>query len=164
MEGVKPKVRGSGLLVQELGDELLVYDLERNVAHCLNGIAASVWALCDGEKTVAEIGSLLHTDLAAADVEALVWCALDQFAERGLLEEGAEEEPERTPSAMMTRRQMVARLSLAVGLALPLVESIVSPPAAMAQSGTTGNTGMTGQASANSLAEVVRAIWHRLVE
>jgi hypothetical protein len=32
---------------------------------------------------------------------------------------------------------------LAVGLALPMVESIVSPPAAMAQSGTTGDTGMT---------------------
>jgi hypothetical protein len=165
MEGVKPKVRGSGLLVQQLGDELLIYDLERNEAHCLNGIAASVWALCDGERTVAEIGRLLSTDLAPADVEVLVWCALDQFAERDLLEEEVGEEPDRTASAMMTRRQMVARLGLAVGLALPLVESIVSPPAAMAQSGTTGNTGITGQAAAaNSLAEALRGLWHRLMD
>lgn len=45
--------------------------------------------------------------------------------------------------ADMTRRQMVVRLGLIVGLALPVVESIVSPPAALAQSGTSGDTGMT---------------------
>lgn len=161
MEGYKPKVRGSGLLIQQLGDELLVYDLERNEAHCLNGIAASVWGLCDGERTVPEIGRLLKTDLAAADVEVLVWCALDQFAERRLLEEELGEEPDRSASATMTRRQMVARLGLAV-VAIPLVESIVSPPAAMAQSGTTGNTGMTGQAASTTLADFVRAVWHRI--
>ena len=167
MQGYKPKVRGSGLLVQELGDELLVYDLERNVAHCLNGIAAAVWAHCDGERTVAEIGPLLNTDLAPEEVETLVLYALDQFAERGLLEERTEAEPERTATAMMTRRQMVVRVGLAVGLAIPLVESIVSPPAAMAQSGTTGGTGVTGQAvhtaSSSTLADVIRAVWHRLV-
>src|SRR5512144_611272 len=103
MQGYKPKVRGSDLLVQQLGDELLVYDLERNVAHCLNGIAAAVWTLCDGERTVAQIGPLLNSDLPAADVEARVWCALDQFAERDLLEEAAGDEPDRTASAMMTR-------------------------------------------------------------
>ena len=160
MGGYKPKLRDSGLLVQQLGDELLVYDLEQNVAHCLNGVAASVWSLCDGERTVADIAPLLRSDLAPADVEALVWCAIDQFAERKLLEE--ELEPERTETAMMTRRQ-VARLGLVVGLALPLVESIVSPPAAMAQSGTTGNTGATGQQQVGSLADVFRAVWHRLV-
>jgi hypothetical protein len=161
MGGYKPKVRGSGLLVQQLVDELLVYDLERNEAHCLNGIAAAVWALCDGERTVAEIGRLLGTDLAPADAEALVWCALDQFAERRLLEEEVAEEPHHAASATMTRRQMVARIGLAV-VALPLVESIVSPPAAMAQSGTTGDTGMTGQSS--TLADVIRAVWHRLID
>jgi hypothetical protein len=143
MEGYRPKVRGSGLLVQQLEDELLVYDLEQNEAHCLNGIAASVWTLCDGEKTITEIGRLLGTDLPVEDVEILVWSALDQFAERGLLAEEAGKASPHALDAMMTRRQMVARLGLAVGLALPLVESIVSPPASMAQSGTTGDTGMT---------------------
>jgi hypothetical protein len=143
MDGYRPKVRASGLLVQQLEDELLVYDLERNEAHCLNGIAAAVWTLCDGEKTVSEIGRLVATVLAPAEVEALVWCALDQFAERQLLENEGEEEPRHSAPAILTRRQMVTRLGLAIGLALPMVESIVSPPASMAMSGTTGTTGIT---------------------
>ena len=168
MEGYKPKVRESGLLIQQLVDELLVYDLERNEAHCLNGIAASVWTLCDGEKSVAEIGRLLKTDLAPADVEVLVWSALDQFAERRLLQEEVGEEPDRTPAAMMTRRQMVARIGLAVAT-LPLVESIVSPPAAMAQSGMTPDTsGMSGggaaAASTTVLADAVRKFWRGLFQ
>lgn len=165
MEGYKPKVRDGGLLIQQLADELLVYDLDRNEAHCLNGIAAEVWALCNGERTVREIGALLNSDLAPADVDALVWSAVDQFAERKLLEEAAEALPDRTPAAMMTRRQMVARLGL-IGLSLPLVESIVSPPAAMAQSGSTGDTGMTSQSVTPpaSLTDVLRAAWKSFFE
>ncbi len=138
MEGYTPQVRRRQILVQDLPDEVLVYDLESNEVHCLNGTAARVWTLCDGEKTVAEIARLACSDDVEPGVaETLVWVALDQFAERQLLEN-----PIERPMGM-TRRQMVLRLGLAVGLTLPIVESIASPPAAMAQSGTTGMTGAT---------------------
>ena len=138
MEGYTPQVRRRQILVQDLPDEVLVYDLESNEVHCLNGTAARVWALCDGEKTVSQIARLAVSDEVEPDVaETLVWVALDQFAERQLLEN-----PIERPTGM-TRRQMVLRLGLAVGLTLPIVESIASPPAAMAQSGTTGMTGAT---------------------
>lgn len=142
MEAYRPKTRSAQLFVQELPDELLVYDVEQNQVHCLNGSAARVWTLCDGERTVKEIAQMLGTDLDSDGAEALVWLALDQFGEKGLLE--VEDKPLTTFRPLdMTRRQMVVRLGLVVGM-LPVVDSIMSPPAALAASpGPTGDTGMT---------------------
>ena len=50
-----PIARQNGLVVQEMPDEVLVYDLDTNKAHCLNGSAALVWKSCDGNNTVADI-------------------------------------------------------------------------------------------------------------
>ena len=138
METYSPKTRSTRLFVQELPNELVVYDVERNEVHCLNGIAARVWALCDGKRTVAEIAQLLGSDLEPQAAETLVWIALDQFAEKHLLEEDAAHQPCIRP-ADMTRRQMVLRVGLIVGL-LPMVDSIIAPPAALAQSPAPGCT------------------------
>ena len=143
METYKPTTRKSQLLVQELPDEVLVYDVERNEVHCLNGTAARVWALCDGEHTVSEIAKQLGTDLSPSDAEALVWCALDQFTEKQLLEDNSESPVASHRPADMTRRQMVLRIGLVVGL-LPVVDSILSPPAALAASPHLGHTPTTG--------------------
>ena len=87
METYSPKTRSTQIFVQELPDELVVYDVERNEVHCLNGSAARVWTLCDGTNTVAEIARLLGSDLEPHAAETLVWMALDQFAEKHLLDE-----------------------------------------------------------------------------
>jgi hypothetical protein len=50
--GFKPLARREKLVVQNLGDETLIYDLDENRAYCLNETAARVWQFCDGEKTV----------------------------------------------------------------------------------------------------------------
>ena len=39
------------LLSLPVGDELVVYDLERHKASCLNETAAQVWQWCDGATT-----------------------------------------------------------------------------------------------------------------
>src|SRR5215470_691029 len=137
METYTPKTRSTRLFVQELPDELVVYDVERNEVHCLNGIAARVWALCDGKHTVAEIVQLLGSDLEPQAAEALVWMALDQFEEKHLLEEASPPAVYRPED--MTRRQMVLRAGLLVAL-LPVVDSIIAPPAALAQSPVPGCT------------------------
>ena len=54
----KPVARKEGLVIQEMPDEVLVYDLETNKAHCLNKTAAFVWNACDGKNSVAEITKL----------------------------------------------------------------------------------------------------------
>jgi len=137
METYSPKTRSTRLFVQELPNELVVYDVERNEVHCLNGTAARVWALCDGNHTVAEIARLLNSDCAPEEAETLVWLALDQFEEKHLLEETSA--PALYRPTDMTRRQMVVTVGLIVGL-LPMVDSIIAPPAALAQSPAPGCT------------------------
>jgi hypothetical protein len=137
METYRPKTRSTRLFVQELRNELVVYDVERNEVHCLNGTAARVWALCDGNSTVAEIAQRLGSDLEPQANETLVWVALDKFAEKHLLEEASP--PAVYGPADMTRRQMVLGVGLVVGL-LPMVDSIIAPPAALAASPAPGCT------------------------
>jgi len=52
---LKPESRQSGLVIQELGGEILIYDLREDKAFCLNATSALVWQACDGNKTVGEI-------------------------------------------------------------------------------------------------------------
>ena len=46
-----PQARRSGLIIQEVDSEILIYDQETDKAHCLNPTAAKVWNYCDGETT-----------------------------------------------------------------------------------------------------------------
>ena len=65
MKPMKPQVRKDGLVVKELPEEMLVYDLERHRAHCLNQTAALVWKHCDGQTSAKEIATLLKKELKA---------------------------------------------------------------------------------------------------
>ncbi len=49
-----PRARQDELVVEELSDETLVYDLKRHKANCLNRTAALVWQDCDGQTSVAQ--------------------------------------------------------------------------------------------------------------
>ncbi|HBB88704.1 MAG TPA: hypothetical protein DC047_13925 [Blastocatellia bacterium] len=125
-----PHARRSGLIVKEADGEVLIYDLERNKAHCLNNTAAKVWQHCDGETTVAAACSSLSRELNASCDEKLVWYALEQFAKDNLLEETV------APPAFivggMNRRQMVRTLGLTAIIAVPLVTTILAPTPAQA--------------------------------
>jgi len=54
-----PAARQEGLLVRELNDETLVYDLFNigHKAHCLNSTAALIWKYCDGQTSESDSGS-----------------------------------------------------------------------------------------------------------
>lgn len=45
--------------MQELDGETLVYDLKTHTACHLNETSAAVWRLCDGTRSVADIGRVL---------------------------------------------------------------------------------------------------------
>src|SRR5438445_13876371 len=142
--GVKrPRARRDGLVVQELPDEVLIYDRDSDRAHCLNQTAALVWKYCDGKTTVPRMARRLERDLAADTVdEKVVWYALDQLSKDYLLEESV------VPPAMlagMTRREMVRVLGVAAVVAVPLVTSIVAPtPAQASTCFTTGSECTSG--------------------
>jgi hypothetical protein len=127
----KPQARKRGLVVKELSDEILIYDLEREKAHCLNQTAALVWKNCDGQNDAAAIAGLLQLQLNTPVDQKVVWFALRQLEKDQLLETNV-----MPPSliAGMNRRQMMRTLGIATAVAVPLVTSIVAPTAVQAVS------------------------------
>ena len=126
-----PHAREDGLVVKVLSDEVLVYDLERHQAHCLNQAAALVWQHCDGRTTVSAVAAILGKELESVADEEVVWLALDGLRKANLLRvtTGREKQPTR----LVSRRALMRKLGYAAAL-LPLVTSIVVPEAAAAQS------------------------------
>lgn len=118
--------RQSGLVVQEMPDEVLVYDLDTNKAHCLNQSAAFVWRSCDGRNTVADIVKEFESTGGGKVTEDFVWLAIDQLGENGLLENKA------TPRFQgQSRRQVLKTIGLASIVALPVIASLVAPQNAL---------------------------------
>ena len=124
-----PDSRTQKLIVQELDDELLIYDLETNKAFCLNKTASLILNECDGKKTIEEACQNLSRKLKTEIDENIVWMALGQLKKRSLLME--DNKTVKIPE--INRRQLV-KSGLALGVALPLITMIVAPTAVMAQS------------------------------
>jgi hypothetical protein len=105
----KPIARREGLVVQELPDEVLVYDFERDRAHCLNETAAFVWQHRDGRSSAAQIALTLGNQFNCEVDERIVWLALDQLRRNHLLER----QPALPPAMQgMNRRAMVRAFGL----------------------------------------------------
>jgi hypothetical protein len=126
-EGKQPRARTSDLVVKEVREELLVYDLTRQRAHSLNRVAAAVWRACDGTRGVVALGKVAARESGHALPAEAVRYALQSLGRAQLLEGPVEE-------GGLTRREVMARLGTAAAVALPLVTTIVAPTAAQAQS------------------------------
>ena len=127
-----PRARTDHLVVEEVFDELVVYDLKRNQVHSLNSTAALVWQHCDGRTTYADMITLLQRKLDVPPQEELLSYTLERLQKAHLLERKV------TASSpiygdKITRRQALRTMGVAVAL-LPVVTSIVAPRAAQAQS------------------------------
>ena len=123
--GPMPMARSEQLVVRELPDETLVYDLQRHKAHCLNRSAALVWRACDGKTSVAEIAARVARELDLPNDEVFVQAALVQLGRARLLTEAPARQAGPSP-----RRQALQRLGW--GLAAPAVVSILAPTLAEA--------------------------------
>lgn len=120
-----PRARKEGLIVRELADEVLVYDLERDKAHCLNVTSALVWKHCDGQTSVKEMVRLLEDECRALLSEDVVWLALRQLQRFHLLQERVVQP---AGTSLASRRQMMRSMSLAA-LLFPAIISITAPMA-----------------------------------
>ena len=145
-----PIARTEGLIVEELDDEVLVYDMDRDRAHCLNSTAARVWKLCDGRKNATDIARELHRTIQKPDAknnsrrvnapslqaaEELVWLALDQLSRDRLLEK---ETFAASRVSLISRREAIRRVGIGAAIAIPVVASITAPTAV--QAGSCGHT------------------------
>lgn len=108
-----------------------MYDTTSHRAYCLNEVSSLVWKKCDGKTASAELPKMLSIQLNSDVPDELVWLALEQLSDAELIER-AEESP--TEMRSVSRREVIRRIGLASAVALPVVASIVAPPAAAAQS------------------------------
>lgn len=122
-----PTARRSGIVVQEMPGEVLIYDMEHNKAHCLNESAALVWKNCNGQNSVSDIVKTFEATGNGKVSEDFVWLAIDQLRENGLM---ADELPQRF--AGRSRREVLKTIGLGAMVALPVVASLVAPKNALA--------------------------------
>jgi hypothetical protein len=127
----RPISRKSNIVVQDLENEVLIYDLAINKAFCLNQTSGLVYALCDGTRTVFDISDEMSKQLKSLVSEDFVYLALDELRKNNLLENNDELT---NHFAGMSRREVVKKVGLASMVALPIIASVVAPSALMAQS------------------------------
>lgn len=127
----KPKTRNKNIVVQEMENEILIYNLQTNKAFCLNETSTMIWQFCDGNHSVEQISQNLSRKLNQPITEDLIWLALDSFKKDKLLEEN---EPFEINFNGLTRRQVIRKIGLVSMIALPIVASVIAPSAAMAAS------------------------------
>ena len=119
-----PRARSDGVVIEELGDELVIYVEATRTAHALSEDPAAVWRCCDGQRSAIDIASLLGLH------EARVAQALDELSGAGLIE---------GPDAISRRAlyKRVAKLG-AAAVSAPLIYSVAVRPASAAASQTCG--------------------------
>lgn len=128
-EQLMPEARREGLVVQELSGEVLVYDRDRNKAHCLNSTAALVWQHCDGKTPVSQIALAIGREVNAPVDESVIWLGVDELSKTHLLRDRGTLPKD---TSRLTRRDVMKRIGVAAAVALPVVTSIMAPTAAHA--------------------------------
>ena len=120
-----PRARKDDLVTRQIPGELLVYDLKRHKAYCLNATAAAVWKSSGGKHTVSALAAELQKNQKSPVDERIVWLALDQLEKSYLLQTKAAKP---IGLAKVSRRDLI-RAGIATAIALPLVTMIAAPTA-----------------------------------
>ena len=128
MASVGPRARTSQLVTRDLGDELLVYDLERHKAYCLNQVAMQVFRHCDGETTIPDMALRIGNALGMPVDEQAVRLGLVRLEKAHLLDGAVAQ------ILYTSRREMLRTLGRAAVVVVPLVTAITVPTSAQAAS------------------------------
>ncbi len=126
-----PFLRTENLVVKELPSELLIYDLDKNKAFCLNETARLIMDECDGKTSIDEAIVNLNRKFKAKVSEEMIWMVIEQLQKADFIEKDYQIPMETT---RVTRRKIL-QSAAALGIALPMITSLVAPSAVNAQSG-----------------------------
>lgn len=120
-----------GLLIERVDGEVLIVKESSHEAHALNEAASVVFELCDGAMGRAAMAAEVARRTGLPADESVVDLALGELVEAGLVVLDDE------PAPSITRRGLIRRLALpAAAMAmLPVVETVLMPAQAAAQSG-----------------------------
>jgi hypothetical protein len=128
----RPVARSEGLLVESVGDEIVVYDLATKEAHCLKALAATLFEYADGRRTTSDIAELASHRLGTPVSESDVSDAVGQLEHAGLLEVPLLVRDGNGNGNGVSRREAMRRIGFAGAAAVaatPLVTSIAAPTA-----------------------------------
>lgn len=137
-----PTARRHDTIIQDLGDETMVFDSMRDEYHLLNPLAAFIYQRADGQTALGDLVTLAHERFGGTVGVVDVEVALDELQRVHLLDQPNAED---APRPGMSRRDAARRMA-ALALSVPFITSIVAPEPAMAASGkpfrTFGNNGV----------------------
>ena len=122
-----PRSRTADIVVQSLGNEVLIYDLKSHLAYNLNETSSVVYLACDGETSFDELRSKSNF------TDYLIFLALEGLNKENLLESDSY----RSPFAGLSRREVIKKVGLAAMITLPVITKLIAPTAATAASRTT---------------------------
>ncbi len=115
--------RTERLVVEDLGAECIVYDLDSKKAHSLNSSLKWIWGQCDGKKTVDQIAKGFDQQFDERGGATAVPSGLKQLASANLL----------TGEIPVVETSHISRRNV-MSVAVPLLTSILVPTAAAAMS------------------------------
>jgi hypothetical protein len=138
---MRPLAHRDALLLQDVGDQLVVFDQRRQRLHVLSRSAALVWRHCDGQRDIAELAGIIGRELGAPVNDEVILLALEQLREAELLSVRGDSTP---LGDSVSRREMLSRAmgGLAAGLLLPVVTSCGSIADAVAPVTARSNAGI----------------------
>jgi len=125
----KPHARDD-LLLQDVDDELVVYDPRIQKAHCLNRTAAAAFRACDGTASLSSLRRRVSSALDESVDDALLWRALKVLEDAQLLRAPLPRAGRFDPS----RRRALRGLALGAAATVPAVWSVLAPTPAYAAS------------------------------
>lgn len=120
-----PLVRTEELVVQNVGDEVLIYDLRTDKAHNLNSTLSIFWNHCDGKTEVSEVLQILRRKTKGRLDQDFISIGLKELSDSNLLDDNNEN----SAQASLSRRELIQRYGTSA-LALPVLISLVAPVSA----------------------------------
>jgi hypothetical protein len=127
LKSIRPRARTNRLVTRDLGDELLVYDLDRHRAYCFNQIAMQVFRHCDGKTTIPEMARRIGDAVSMPVSEDVVRLGLARLEKAHLLDSAVAQ------GFRISRREILSTLGRAAVVVMPLVTAIAVPTSAQAQ-------------------------------
>ena len=131
MQETIPVTRKHDLVIQEIEDEILIYDLQTNKVFSLNQTSALIWRLSTGKKTLSEIAHAASQEMDSSIDEQFIWLALEQLRKENLIDIDS---LKTSPFKRMKRRDVIKKVGYSSLVALPLIVSLTTPVAAQSGS------------------------------
>jgi hypothetical protein len=150
------RARRDDVRMRAVGDQMVVYDEERQRLHLLNRSAALVFRHADGQRSVADLAALLGREFEAPADDSVVLLAVQELEEANLLETAV---PSSVGLTKLSRRALLARAAaVAAGVLLPTITTLGAPSSVSAEATTTTSAPTTtGGATTTTIAPTTKS-------